>query len=433
MFKFLCSIKKETLILLRDKAGLIIIFLMPMVLIVIMSLLQEVGYNSIRRESQVDVLFLDRDCDSLGIKIRSGLAGSAFFNIIDSLDKKPVTEASIRNAVKNGDFVIGVVIPRGVTKKIRATVSIMVAKTMSGFGLYGHGIFEDMPLLTADTVTIYFDPTVKKSFKNSIVGSIKQYNYRIESEMVFSTFNHEMAKVFPTYHPPDLTFKDAVEFKEVFPTFREKEEIPDTAQHNVPAWAVFAMFFIIIPLTSSMIVEREEGSMFRLMAMPVSYFQLLMAKVFVYMLVCFIQTVLMIMAGVYILPLFGAHALILGDHIFALTIITLITALAALGFGVMVGTVATTHQQAAAFGAVSIIIMAALGGLWVPMYLMAPAMQHVSALSPLNWALNGYYDILVRDGGLKEILPETIKLAGFFLGTILITTIYRKVKNPMNK
>ncbi|MCX6279918.1 MAG: ABC transporter permease [Bacteroidetes bacterium] len=417
----------------RDKAGLVILFLMPMVLIVIMSLLQEVGYNSIRRESQVDVLFLDRDCDSLGIKIRNGLASSGFFNLIDSLERKPVTEASIRNAVRKGDFVIGIVIPRGVTKKIRNNVRIMVAKTMSGFGLYNHSIFGDMPLSTADTVTIFFDPTVKKSFKNSIVSAVKQYNYRIESEMVFSTFNHEMAKVFPTYHPPDLSYKDAVEFKEVFPTFRENEAIPDTAQHNVPAWAVFAMFFIIIPLTSSMIVEREEGSMFRLIAMPVSYIQLLMAKVFVYMLVCFVQTILMILAGLYILPMFGAPALILGDHILALIVITIFTALAALGFGVMVGTVANTHQQAAAFGAVSIIIMAALGGLWVPMYLMAPVMQHVSSLSPLNWALNGYYDILVRDGGFLEILPKIIKLALFFISTILITSIYWKFNNPMNK
>lgn len=433
MFKFFASIRKEFLILLRDKAGLIILFLMPMVLIVIMSLLQEVGYNSIRRESQVDVLFLDLDEDSLGIKIREGLSNSGFFHLIDSIDNKPLTAPSIRNAVTKGDYIIGVVIPKGVTKKIRGNVRVMVAKTMAGFGLFKQSFIRDIPLGAADTVTIYFDPTVKKSFKNSIVSAIKQYNYQIESEMVFSTFNHELANVFPTYNPPNIAYKDAVEFKEIFPTYKKTEEIPDTAQHNVPAWAVFAMFFIIIPLTSSMIVEREEGSMFRLMAMPVSYVQLLIAKVFVYTLVCFFQTVLMILAGIFILPLFGASALAIGNQIVALILITLVIALAALGFGVMVGTFAKTHQQAAAFGAVSIIIMAALGGLWVPMYLMAPVMQHVSVLSPLNWALNGYYDIFVRGGGVVEIIPEMTKLTIFFMVTMLITAIYWKFKNPMNK
>ncbi len=433
MFKFICTIKKESLILLRDKAGLIIVFLMPMVLIIIMSLLQEVGYSSINRETQIDVLFLDRDHDSLGIKIRNGLAASNYFHLIDSLQGRPVNEAGIREAVKKGEFVIGIVIPPGVTKKIRSNVRIMVAKTLEGFGLYNTVLFGDIPLAKADTITIYFDPTIKQTFKNTIVSSLKQYNYKIESEMIFSTFNHEMAKAFPTYQPPDLVFKDAVEFHEVFPSYHKIDKIPTTAQHNVPAWAVFAMFFIIIPLTSSMIVEREEGSMFRMMAMPVNYLLLLMAKVFVYLVVCFFQTVLMILAGVYILPLFNAEALVLGNHIFPLVVMTIISALAALGYGVMVGTVATTHQQAAAFGAVSIIIMAALGGLWVPMYLMAPVMQHVATLSPLNWALNGYYDIFIRGGGISEIMPELLKLACFFLATVVVTGLYMKVKNPMSK
>jgi ABC-2 type transport system permease protein len=53
-------------------------------------------------------------------------------------------------------------------------------------------------------------------------------------------------------------FKDAVEFHEVFPSYHAIDKIPTTAQHNVPSWAVFAMFFIIIPLTSSMIVEEAN-------------------------------------------------------------------------------------------------------------------------------------------------------------------------------
>jgi ABC-2 type transport system permease protein len=99
----------------------------------------------------------------------------------------------------------------------------------------------------------------------------------------------------------------------------------------------------------------------------------------------------------------------------------------------MVGTIATTHQQAAAFGAVAIIIMAAVGGLWVPMYLMAPVMQHFAVVSPLNWALNAYYNIFLRGGGFLEILGEAAKLSAFFLVTIIITTAFWRFKNPMNR
>ena len=54
-------------------------------------------------------------------------------------------------------------------------------------------------------------------------------------------------------------------------------------------------------------------------------------------------------------------------------------------------------------------------------------------LSPLNWALTGYYDIFIRGSGLREIMPECIKLLVFFLVSIFITAIYFKIKNPLNK
>jgi len=52
-----------------------------------------------------------------GIKIRNGLNSSNYFNLEDSLNGKPVTESAIREAVKKGDYIIGVVIPPGVTKR----------------------------------------------------------------------------------------------------------------------------------------------------------------------------------------------------------------------------------------------------------------------------------------------------------------------------
>ncbi len=433
MFKFYSAFKKESLILLRDKAGLMLLFLMPMVLIVVMSLLQEVGYSSVTRENRLKVLLLNLDQDSLGINIEKGLRSSNFFEIVDSLNSKPLNEAEVKNAVRKGDFIIGVIIPKGITKSIRTNVRIMVAKTLAGFGFYDQNLVGNIPMKDADTVTIYFDPTVKKTFKNTVVSSIKEYNHKVEAEMVFRTFNIEMAKLFPNFAPPDVQYKEVVFFKEVFPTFKTVEEIPTTAQHNVPAWAVFAMFFIIIPFTNNMITERQEGSLFRLQSAPVSHVTLLLAKVAVYLIVCVVQTALMILSGIFILPLFNAPMLILGTHYFTLIFFTVSVALAALGFGLMVGTIATTHQQASAFGAVSIPIMAALGGLFVPMYLMPGFMQHVASWSPLNWGISGFYNIFIRGGGFVDVLGDAFKLLSFFIVTVLITFIYRRIKNPMNK
>jgi len=100
MFKFFSAVKKEYLLLLRDKSGIIILFFMPMVLIIIMSLLQEVGWNAIAKEPKVEVLFVNNDADSLGINMEKGLRSSGFFDVIDSINHAPVTAESAKAAVK---------------------------------------------------------------------------------------------------------------------------------------------------------------------------------------------------------------------------------------------------------------------------------------------------------------------------------------------
>jgi len=433
MFKFIFAVRKEGLMLIRDKTGLAILFLMPMFLIILMSLIQEVGWGTLVKESKVPVLFVDNDHDSLSMKIRKGLNDSNFFIPVDSLDSTPLTMESAREAVKQGKYVIGVVIPGGITAAVRANVRIMVAKTLAGFGLMNNMLVKDIPFKSVDTVTIFFDPTIKSSFKNAVLSSIRENNYRNETEMVFRTFNQEMAKQFPMYKPPDVNYRQGVEFKAVYPGYQVVEKTPNTTQHNVPAWTIFSMFFIVIPLTSSMIKEREEGSLIRLLTLPVSYISLLMAKSAVYLLVCLIQCALMILSGIYILPLFGIPTLVIGDQLFPVIIMSLATSLAALGYGLMIGTIFSTHQQAAGFGSVSIIILAALGGLWVPIYLMPGIMRHISLFSPLNWAISGFYSIFLKGGSILNILPEFFKLVAFFLSTVAVSYIYRLFKSPIRK
>jgi ABC-2 type transport system permease protein len=432
MLRFFSAVRKEYLLLSRDIAGIIVLFAMPMVLIVIMSLMQEVGWNAIAKEPKVNVLFVDNDLDSIGINMGKGLRNSGYFNISDSVYGRPATIASARAAVKKGDYLIAIVVPKGVTKTLRANVRVSVAKTLAGFGLINPRLVSNLAQRAADTITLFFDPTIRKAFKNAVVSSIKEFNYRSETGMIFRSFNQEISKQFPDFQPPEIEYRESLEFREVFPNYKEEEEVPTTVQHNVPAWAIFAMFFIIIPLTGSMIKEREEGSLARLMSMPVSYIELLLSKVTVYFVVCLIQTLLMILSGIYILPLFHIPPLVIGNHLVAIIAMTIVTALAALGYGILVGTVANTHQQAAAFGAVSIIILAAIGGVWVPTYLMPPIMQHVAPISPLNWGMTGFYNIFLRQAGISAILPSAVNLLSFFLVSVLITYIYRRIKSPIN-
>lgn len=208
----------------------------------------------------------------------------------------------------------------------------------------------------------------------------------------------------------------------------EEKIVPNAVQHNVPAWTIFAMFFIAIPLSSSIMKEKNEGSVFRLHTMPSPYLLLVNGKIIVYVIVCLIQFLLMLSVGLVFLPMLGLPKLALGSSYMGIFVLTLATAFAATGYGVMVGTLAATEHQGAILGALSILLLSALGGIWVPSYVMPEVMRNISAWSPLNWSLSGFYKLFLRGAGTADILTDALKLIAFFIATMAIASIANRIK-----
>ena len=61
MFKYFAAFRKEGIIILRDIGGMIVLFVMPMIMIIILSMVQEYGWNAITTEPKIKVLFVDED------------------------------------------------------------------------------------------------------------------------------------------------------------------------------------------------------------------------------------------------------------------------------------------------------------------------------------------------------------------------------------
>jgi ABC-2 type transport system permease protein len=134
--------------------------------------------------------------------------------------------------------------------------------------------------------------------------------------------------------------------------------------------------------------------------------------------------------GVFLLPLVGLPVLNLGPHLLALSILTMVLAMAAVGYGLFIGTLFDTPQQSAVFGGISVLIMSALGGIWVPMNIMPDVMQTISSCSPLNWALRGYYELFIKGGDWGAIQGEVMKLLVFFF--VCLAVSYKLFKHKTN-
>jgi ABC-2 type transport system permease protein len=145
-----------------------------------------------------------------------------------------------------------------------------------------------------------------------------------------------------------------------------------------------------------------------------------MGKLGAYVTVCWVQFLFIVLMGKTGLPLLGAPVLSLGSDTTALIVTVTMVALAACGYGLMLGTLARTLEQATMFGAVSVVCAAALGGIMVPVYVMPPVMQTISMFSPLAWGLNALVEIAVREGTLGSVRHELLYLAAFFAVTMAI-------------
>lgn len=195
----------------------------------------------------------------------------------------------------------------------------------------------------------------------------------------------------------------------------EQPATPSSVQQNVPAWLLFAMFFIAIPLSTTVIRERHNGTLARLATMGVSRGTALAGKLLPYLSINLLQAALMVAVGIWLVPLFGGEGLQLGPSWFGLLLMTLAASLAAVSYALLVAEIAETTEQATLLSGVSNILLAALGGIMVPRFVMPPAMQDIGLVSPMAWGLEGFLDLLLRGGGLAEAWPEMAALSAFAL------------------
>lgn len=419
MQKLFALIYKDFLLLIRDRAGIALLFLMPLVLVFIMTSIQDNTFKSIN-ESKISLIILNNDNDSLGLTIERELEKSNIFSVSKEINHSKPTEASLIDAVASGYFQIGIIIPADVTKKLRKNSKRNISRAFSGLPA------DTICKVDTSQISVYIDPITKNSYKTSIFSSLREFTSKIENEIIIAEITKEINQRLP-FNKINLNSKESITFKEEYALKENSSIIPNSVQHNVPAWTMFAMFFIVISLAGNMIKEREEGSVNRMLTMPCTYRTFITSKVLVYIVVCLLQFLLMLLMGVYFFQIFGLPSLKIGNNFFAVFTIALSSSLAAIGYGVLIGTLSTTHQQAATFGSISVMILAAIGGVWVPVFAMPPFMKTISIISPLNWGLNGFYEVFIREGNTFSVLFDSFKLILFFALCLLVSSFYNRL------
>lgn len=414
------SIVKEILLLLSDKSGLILMFIMPIMLVFIITIIQDSTFKLVN-ENNIDLIIVNKDKGALGDSLIQLIKSSGGYNIII---KNELSKKEISLTLLNGSQLLALWIPINFSE-----ITIKKANAISTEMLLEFEILDksnSMPR-SKSTIELYYDPLLQENFRVSFLSSIHAFLAVLENRLFIKELYSGMGFEKISSNMDNLFINNRTIIKQVSANPLSIKVIPNSTQHNAPAWSIFAMFFMVISLGGNIVNERLSGSFIRLQTIPSSFSFVIISKMISYFIVALLQLTIILGLGKYTFPLLALPSLTLPSNMIGLIVISVLSALSAISFALVVGTSAKTTEQANTFGAFSIIILAAIGGIWVPSFVMPDYMQTLGKISPLHWCLEGYYTLFLR-GGDWILLKPTILYLVLFIATCQILT-FIKLRN----
>ena len=423
LYKLIAAVAKEIRVILRDREALLILFVMPVTFVLIMSLALQDAFSE-RAGVHFPLLIVDHDHGMIGDQLIQHFEQDKAFNVTSlraSSGKAVLPSAvSVQEALRSGHYKFAIIVPAGASRAAARRMDQQLGLAATG-----------KSPATAVDIRLLADPALRKDYRGLVISGLNRVLQGIESGMLLARYRQiaQQARAMgAALRAPGKTLSTFADITDASDGSAQKDTtrsdpVPTSVQQNAPAWTLLAMFFLVIPLSVTLIKERQQGSLMRLQSMAVPPWVLLAGKTVPYFVINQLQVVLILLVGMFLLPRLGGDALHIGHAPGAIALVSMAASLAAIGFGLLVATFARTPEQATTFGATSVLIFAALGGVMVPKLVMPALLQRISNVSPLSWGLEGFLDIFVRAGGVREILPEFLQLLGFAAACMTIAIL----------
>jgi len=185
----------------------------------------------------------------------------------------------------------------------------------------------------------------------------------------------------------------------------------------VPGIMAMLLMLISALMTSISITrEKELGTMEVLLVSPLKPFQIIIGKVMPYILLSFINSVVIILMGIFIfgIPVHGNMILLLAECI--LYIIT------ALSLGILISSITDSQQVAMMLSLVALMLPTILlSGFIFPIENMPLILQWLCQIMPPKWFITIIKNIMLKGSGFEFVWKETLVLVAMTSVFILIS------------
>jgi ABC-2 type transport system permease protein len=396
---------KDLKVFFRDPGGMALIFLQPFMFIVVMSYALSGMFT--RSDRAISLLAVNQDHGTQAAAVLRQLDDMEGFQVQTVWEGKPLDPETAERLVGQGKRKLAVIFPPDFSE-----------------------VLEQLPFQDtrrATEVLVVVDPATSSQFVEPVLGTLQGL---IERQTLAAAapkgLDLLLARVSPQM-PAEQREAIRTEAQEAItggflggnepvvalekraPTQMRVEQYPDTFQQNVPGYTIYGIFWIVSLLAGSVLEEKRLGTFRRLLAAPLPRAVMLAGKLLPYYLINLLQLILMLGASHL---LFGLK---LGYSPAGLVLVSMAAAAAATGLGVLVSALARTEAQVGGLTVLLLLTLSALGGCFVPRFVMPSWLQAAGRITPHAWALDAYQDLLVRGYGLAQVLPKVGVLAGFAL------------------
>jgi ABC-type Na+ efflux pump permease subunit len=181
----------------------------------------------------------------------------------------------------------------------------------------------------------------------------------------------------------------------------------------VAGTAILMLLFSVAGVGTSILEEKENGTINRLLYSPLKVSTILYGKMLFAFFISILQLTAMFLFAWLIL------SMDLSVNIPGLILMIIATSFAVSSLGIFLAAVAKTRQQAQNLSTIIILVMSAIGGSMIPLFIMPSILQKIAVLSVNYWGIQGFYDIFWRTLPLEAILPKILIL----LSIGIVTTI----------
>ncbi len=189
----------------------------------------------------------------------------------------------------------------------------------------------------------------------------------------------------------------------------------------VAGTAILMLLFSVAGIGTSILEEKENGTISRLLFSPLSLKTILFSKMLFALFISILQLTAMFLFSWLFLDLditINPEALIL---------MILATSFAVSSLGIFLAAIAKSRQQALSLSTLIILVMSAIGGSMIPLFIMPDIMSDIAVVSVNYWSIQGFYDIFWRSLPLSDILPKILLLSGAgLIFTLLSLRLFSK-------